>query len=138
MIPKGNIDPLNPTFKQTSKPRTLNYSIGLMLRSYARALQKQEGITGSIFQSNTKAECINCHKGITPAWFQSTFGAVISTSTPKKQYPKICFDYIHNNPVSAGLVKKITDWEFSSASDYYGVRKGSLINPKMAVELGLV
>ena len=26
----------------------------------------------------------------------------------------MCFHYIHQNPVNAGLVKKATDWEFSS------------------------
>lgn len=28
-------------------------------------------------------------------------------------------NYIHNNPVKAGLVKEITDWKFSSARNYY-------------------
>jgi putative transposase len=28
-------------------------------------------------------------------------------------------NYIHNNPVRAGLVKEITDWKFSSARNYY-------------------
>jgi REP element-mobilizing transposase RayT len=28
-------------------------------------------------------------------------------------------NYIHNNPVNAGLVKEITDWKFSSARNYY-------------------
>jgi len=28
-------------------------------------------------------------------------------------------DYIHNNPVKAGLVENITDWRYSSARNYY-------------------
>jgi len=32
---------------------------------------------------------------------------------------KIKIDYIHNNPVKAGLVKNITDWNYSSARNYY-------------------
>ena len=28
-------------------------------------------------------------------------------------------DYIHNNPVKAGLVKMVTDWKYSSARNYY-------------------
>lgn len=120
------------------KSRTLNHSIGIMLRSYARAIQKQENITGSLFQPKTKAECINCHTGISPAWFQSSFGAIINTSIPEKQYPKLCFDYIHKNPVSAGVVKEMLDWDYSSARDYFGNRKGSLINRELASEWGLL
>lgn len=32
---------------------------------------------------------------------------------------KIKIDYIHNNPVEAGLVENITDWKYSSARNYY-------------------
>lgn len=32
---------------------------------------------------------------------------------------KIKIDYIHNNPVKAGLVENITDWNYSSARNYY-------------------
>lgn len=35
-----------------TKTRTLNFSIGIMLRSYTNALQNQEGFTGACF-SNT-------------------------------------------------------------------------------------
>ena len=37
--------------------------------------------------------------------------------------------YIHLNPVKAGLVKRPEEWEFSSYSDYVGLRQGTL--PKM-------
>ena len=30
------------------------------------------------------------------------------------------FDYIHKNPVAAGLVDRMEDWKYSSASNYYG------------------
>jgi hypothetical protein len=32
---------------------------------------------------------------------------------------KIKINYIHFNPVKAGLVEKAEDWEFSSAGNYY-------------------
>jgi len=35
-------------------------------------------------------------------------------------------DYIHNNPVKAGIVDKAEDYIFSSARDYYGTNKGLL------------
>ena len=37
------------------KKRTLNQSIGIMLRSYTNAIHKQEGRTGALFQEETKA-----------------------------------------------------------------------------------
>jgi putative transposase len=51
---------------------------------------------------------------------------------PEKEYPQVCFHYIHKNPVKAKLVKQETDWEFSSASDYAGIRNGKLINKEVA------
>lgn len=41
-----------------AKLRSLNDSIGIMLRSYSRAIQKQRGTTGSLFQKETKATCL--------------------------------------------------------------------------------
>ncbi len=35
-------------------------------------------------------------------------------------------DYIHNNPVRAGLVKNPVDWEFSSAGDWLSDRPGPI------------
>ena len=36
--------------------------------------------------------------------------------------------YILNNPVNAGLVSKASEWEYSSAKDYFGMRRSSLID----------
>jgi putative transposase len=52
----------------------------------------------------------------------------------EKQYPQICFNYIHQNPVNAKLVKNATDWEFSSALDYRGLRNGKIVNKNIAKE----
>ena len=35
-------------------------------------------------------------------------------------------NYIHNNPVRAGLVEKAEEYLYSSCADYYRVRKGKL------------
>ncbi|HEY6951022.1 MAG TPA: transposase [Bacteroidota bacterium] len=35
-------------------------------------------------------------------------------------------DYIHNNPVKAGLVDKVENWKYSSAPDYTGRKDGPL------------
>ena len=58
----------------------------------------------------------------------------INIKNPELQYPQMCFEYIHQNPVKAGLVTQETDWEFSSARDYAGMRNGKLVNKKLAEE----
>jgi len=118
----------------TNKKRTFNNSIAIMLRSYTRAINKQENASGSLFKAHTKAECINCHKGITPSFIMQDAVTKINYQNSEKQYPQVCFNYIHNNPVKAGLVRNAIDWEFSSAKDYAGIRNGKLINKDVALE----
>jgi putative transposase len=88
----------------------LNKAIGILLRSYTRAINIQENRTGSLFQQSTKAKSLTDHAN---------------------GYPDICFNYIHQNPLKAGLVNKMEDWEFSSFKDYLGLRNGSLPDYKM-------
>jgi putative transposase len=116
----------------TSKPRTLNNSIAILLRSYTRAINKQKNRTGSLFRQKTKAECLNEQNGITPSFYNTSAGTKIPIDDPEKQYPQTCFNYIHQNPVEANLVKHETDWEYSSAKDYAGIRNGKLVNKKRA------
>ncbi len=115
-----------------TKKRSLNDSIGIMLRTYTRAINKQENRSGSLFREETKAECVNCPNALTPSFV--TINGITTYLNPdgSKDYPQTCFRYIHQNPVKARLVKKETDWEFSSARDYAAFRKGNLINIEMA------
>ena len=46
-----------------------------------------------------------------------------------KQF-KIKIEYIHNNPVKAGLVKTATDYIYSSARDWLSDEKGILLVDK--------
>ena len=103
-----------------------------MLRSYTRAINKQENKTGSLFKPHTQAACINCLNSLKSTNIH--YNVLINSHLPKKHYPQVCFDYIHQNPVKAKLVKKTVDWEFSSAKDYAGLRNGKLINKKVAEE----
>ena len=118
--------------------RSFNFSIGLLLRSYTNAINKQEKRSGSLFRKETKAECVNCSDGIEPSFITKSGITQINIVQPERQYPKICFDYIHHNPTKAGLVKKDTDWEFSSAQDYANIRGGKLINKQLADFYGLI
>ena len=93
----------------------LSRNIGIWLRSYTRAINRQEGRTGSLFQQHTKAKELASRDG---------------------NYPLVCFHYIHYNPIKAGLVNKLEDWEFSSYREYYGLRE-SRVNINLARELNL-
>ena len=116
----------------TERSRTLNQSIGLLLRSYTSAINKQRKRTGSLFRKQTKAECISCTNGVTPSFYTSEGIIKINTKNPELQYPQICFNYIHQNPVKSGLVQNAVDWEFSSARDYAALRTGNLVNKRLA------
>lgn len=112
----------------------LQKSIGILLASYTRAINKQENRTGSLFRCRTKAVCLNCSKGIEPSYFNTAFGAMMNVSYPDKEYLQVCFDYIHLNPVNANLVKSICDWEFSSAKAYYRNQEDGIVNKTVASE----
>ena len=125
----GNKEDFN--IPNNEKVRTLNNSIGIMLRSYTDAINKQEERSGALFRRNTKAECIDC-TGLIPSFIKEEGVNKIIISHPENQYPQVCFEYIHQNPVKAGLVRSSEQWEFSSAIDYKNMRNGSLINKNLA------
>jgi len=121
----------------SSRTTTFNKSIGILLTSYTRAINLQENRSGCLFKAHTKAECITKHDSITPSFFNTSQGSIINIPNPEKEYPQICFNYIHNNPVKANLVKHPADWEFSSYRDYCNLRNGKLTNKIRAKDLGL-
>jgi len=110
--------------------KSLNSSIGTMLMSYTSAINKQENRTGSLFRKKTQAKDGWIEDVVT---LKGLHGKIMFS--PFNQYGSVCFDYIHDNPVIAKLVKRPEDWKYSSASDYYGLRKGTLCNQNLAKEL---
>ena len=120
------------------KTRTLNDSIGIMLRTYTRAIHKQENTSGPLFQKHTKAICLTEINGISKSWFKHEYGTLINIPEADKEYPNVCFNYIHQNPVLHKLSSNVEEWEFSSAQDYYTNRKGKLINKEKAKEFGMI
>ncbi|MGR3812024.1 transposase [Jiulongibacter sp. NS-SX5] len=94
---------------KNSNPKMLSEGFKILLSSYTRAINKQEGRVGSLFTQNTKSKAL-------------------TDSLKTNLYPTHCFNYIHFNPVAGGLVREMKDWEFSSYRDYYEGRKGSLVN----------
>lgn len=115
-----------------SKTRSLNDSIAILLRSYTRAINKQEERSGALFRSRTKAECLTKIEQISPSFYNSISGTNINNIDPASQHPENCFHYIHQNPVKANLVKKATDWEFSSARHYAKLCEDKLTNRAVA------
>jgi len=109
----------------------LNDSIGKMLSSYARAINNQERRTGSLFQKKTRAVCLTKSIGITPAWYTSNGVTILFTKIPEKEYPNVCMNYIHMNPVKDGLVKQAKNWKYSSFREYIGQTEPFLINKEI-------
>ena len=127
----------NHPVSNANKPRILNDSIAILLRSYTRAINKQQNRSGNLFREATKAECLTATNSITPSFYNTEFGTRINTHYPEDEYLQICFNYIHQNPVKAGLVNKPEDWEFSSFKDCFGLRNGTLVDKKRCCELKL-
>lgn len=90
----------------------MNYGLGILLSSYAQAINKQENRTGSLFQQKTKAKFI-----------------------ADERYAVNCMHYIHQNAYKACLTKRIEDWPYSSFPDYAGLWNGNLCNKQMLLDL---
>ena len=74
--------------------------------SYTKAINKRYTRVGSLFQGRFKA-----------------------TRVDRDDYLLHLSRYIHLNPVTAGLVQRLQDWEFSSYPEFIGQRNGSLPKP---------
>jgi len=112
--------------------RSLNDSIGILLRTYTRAVNKENNWSGSLFRNGTKAVPIDSLKSLMPTLAITQNTLLLKSILSEKQYPQICFNYIHLNPVRAKLVKNLLEWKYSSAQDFYGRRKSKLTNVEVA------
>jgi len=112
--------------KQDIDNKLFTKDLATCLRSYTRAINKQEGKTGSLFRAHTK------FKSDTKDSFITVNNKELSNPN---RYARTCFEYIHQNPVKANMVLKAEDWEFSSAKDYLGLREATLCNLKLGKEI---
>ena len=112
-------DSLEPTvLAQDESVMALNKNIGILLRSYTRAINKVNNNRGSLFQQGTKAKNVN--RG----------------PTLRDNYALICFLYIHQNPVKANLATHFDHWEYSSYHEYTGQNcYKSICNTRLTREL---
>ena len=97
--------------------KEISNKIAVLLRSYTRAINIQEGRTGSLFQQKTKSKCLN------------------ELNTSENNYISTCFHYIYQNPLNAGLVNKLENWEYSSFIEYVELRHNPLCNIELASQL---
>jgi putative transposase len=111
-------------------------ALGLCLVRTTRAINKQEGWSGSIFRQETKAKNGWIDEFITVDKYQK--GNFDFRTFPDNDYGFECFNYIHNNPVKAAITNRATEWKYSSAMDFAGMRSGTLCNQKLARELLLL
>lgn len=113
-------------------PAKFSNGLRVMLRSYTRGINKQEKRAGSLFQQNTKVKPLE--PADTPT-HSMTRSHAMSRDMELEDYLLTCFHYIHQNPMKAGLVKRMEDWEMSSFLDYAGLRNGTLCNKEVAYQL---
>jgi putative transposase len=97
--------------KAELNPKKFTNGMRTLLSSYTRAIQKQEQITGSLFQQNTKYKKIDSN-----------------------EYSIACFHYIHQNPLKAKLVSKMEDWPYHSFNEYCA-GKQAFCNIEMGTEI---
>jgi putative transposase len=96
---------LEPMIWGGNKMPALSNGFQLLQSSYAKSTNYKGNRTGSLFQQKTKAKSIE-----------------------DRDHAITAFWYLHQNPVKAGLVRNMWDWEYSSYQDYCGIREDSLCN----------
>lgn len=83
----------------------------LLQSQYAQYFNRKYGRSGSVFRSKVNWKLLNdsAHDHITS-----------------------CFNYIHDNPVKAGLSNVNALWEYSSLVEYLGYKDNILANKRLA------
>lgn len=130
---------LRKRYKSSIRPpkiSTLNNSIASLLRTYTRAINTEDQRRGTLFHQPTKAVCLS-NPEYDNVYFRNHFGMIGKATLQEKNYPSVCFQYIHHIPVRGKLVENPEDWEFSSYRDYFSDRGGTFVNRDLANELGL-
>ena len=79
-------------------------NLGIFLSSYTKAINVRCNRHGSLFQRHTKAKHVD-----------------------KERYLITLLTYIHQNPVRAGLVRRLEEWPYSSFFHYAGLRNDAFL-----------
>ena len=116
-----------------NRQQRLCHEIGQLLSSYTKAINNQEGRSGSLFRKRTNAKD-GANEIIESENIQSVNEA---GELCQWRYVQNCFDYIHQNPVKAGLVDTEVAWKYSSAGNYLFQTSDDFIDMKTLKELSL-
>ncbi len=110
--------------------QNLSHSIGVLLSSYSKAINKQQKRSGSLFRDKTKTKRDFIDELLTVE--SDIYNQLM---VPDFNYSRVCFEYIHQNPVRAGIVSKPENWKYSSAKDYRYDNKKSICNLALGKKL---
>lgn len=114
----------------SSYQQMLSHQIKILLSSYTKAFNRRYKRRGSLFRAKTKAK--PGYSDFLPAEFDIEANIPFTQFIP---YLCVCFRYIHNNPVKADYALHATEWEFSSACDYAGMRDHKICNYQLTEHL---
>jgi putative transposase len=89
--------------KQTTEEFLISVFISSLLNSYTKSFNKRFPHSGTLFEAKTKSKPIE-----------------------DEHYFIWIIKYILENPVKAGLVKTIDEWQYSNAKDLLGLRNGTI------------
>ena len=105
----------------------LHATFRTILSSYTRAVNSERETRGSLFRAGTNYK--PAYEDFIPADWEMGEDRLFTQLIP---YIRICFDYIHNNPVKDGLVKEPTEWKWSSAREYADLQTPTICNRDLA------
>jgi len=111
------------TKSKSEETITINTALGQLQKSYTRAINNEKNWSGSLFRARLKAKDGQIHDFVSMEVENGKEKFDFSN-----RYAANCLRYIHHNPVEAGLVRRPEDYEWSSAKEYKGLRKGTLCN----------
>ena len=88
----------------------ISRKLGTLQSSYTQAFNKRFNRSGALFQQRLKRKLAT-------------------------DYADICFHYIHQNPIKAGLVRSLGDWPYSSYNDFILPDSKGITNKDKAYDL---
>jgi len=118
------------TASGSSNQQQLHAAFRTLLSSYTQAVNKEHDRRGSLLRAKTKY--LPAYADFIPEDWELKEELPFTLYVP---YIRVAFDYIHDNPVRAGLVRDAEDWSYSSARDYAGLREGTVCNMELTRRL---
>lgn len=94
-----------------------------LLSTYSHEYNIRNSRSGSLFRPKTKSICL-----------VEEVESVNKFSSKQDYYLNV-FNYIHNNPVAAGIVASPEEWKWSSCRYYKELRLNSICNKELAKEV---